>query len=173
MKQIEDGIRADARQIVDTDFEIAAFFVLAEGDKVVMFYGSANRDETAFEEPERFDVTRDPNRHVGFGGGGPHFCMGAAIARAQIRALFSELLAAYPGVRGRRAPLHRRQLRERDRRAPARHRRARLAHHSNTRWNGFSRRAQCSAQKSQLSTSRPAKRGSRDQRRSAPRTTSA
>lgn len=69
---------------------------IAEGDKVVMFYGSANRDESAFEDAERFDVTRDPNRHVGFGGGGPHFCMGAVLARAQLRALFVELLRAYP-----------------------------------------------------------------------------
>ncbi len=83
------------RRTAARDTELAGQ-AIAEGDKVVMFYGSANRDETAFDEPQRFDVTRDPNRHVGFGGGGPHFCMGAAMARAQLRALFSELLTAYP-----------------------------------------------------------------------------
>jgi cytochrome P450 len=65
---------------------------IATGDKVVMFYASANRDVAAFSEPERFDITRDPNEHVGFGGGGPHFCMGASLARRQLRAIFGELL---------------------------------------------------------------------------------
>jgi cytochrome P450 len=65
---------------------------IAAGDKVVMFYASANRDVAAFPEPGRFDITRDPNEHVGFGGGGPHFCMGASLARRQLRAIFGELL---------------------------------------------------------------------------------
>jgi cytochrome P450 len=65
---------------------------IAAGDKVVMFYASANRDGAAFSEPGRFDITRDPNEHVGFGGGGPHFCMGASLARRQLRAIFGELL---------------------------------------------------------------------------------
>ena len=84
------------RRTASRDTELAGR-AIAAGDKVVMFYGSANRDEAAFEEPARFDVSRDPNRHVGFGGGGPHFCMGAAMARAQIRSVFSELLRAYRG----------------------------------------------------------------------------
>lgn len=71
---------------------------VAEGEKVVLFYGSANRDETAFDEPGRFDVTRDPNHHVGFGGGGPHYCMGASLARTQLRALFTELLTRVPDI---------------------------------------------------------------------------
>jgi len=66
------------------------------GDRVMMLYESANRDPSAFEEPDRFDVTRNPNRHVGFGGGGPHFCLGAALARTQLRALFEELLRHFP-----------------------------------------------------------------------------
>ena len=65
---------------------------IGEGEKVVLFYSSANRDETAFEAPERFDVLREPNRHVGFGGGGPHYCLGAALARMQLRSIFTELL---------------------------------------------------------------------------------
>ena len=71
---------------------------IAEGDKVVLFYGSANRDEQAFPDPNAFDVLRDPNRHLGFGGGGPHYCMGASMARTQLRALFGELLAAFPEI---------------------------------------------------------------------------
>jgi cytochrome P450 len=68
------------------------------GEKVVMFYQSANRDERAFPDPWRFDVTRDPNRHLGFGGGGPHYCMGASLARTQLRALFGEMLRVMPEI---------------------------------------------------------------------------
>ena len=50
------------------------------GDKLVLWYSSANRDEAVFDDPEQFDVTRDPNPHVGFGGPGPHFCLGAHLA---------------------------------------------------------------------------------------------
>lgn len=64
---------------------------IAEGDWVVMFYESANRDERAFDDPWRFDVTRQPNEHVAFGGGGPHHCLGANLARAQLRSVFREL----------------------------------------------------------------------------------
>jgi cytochrome P450 len=71
---------------------------IADGDKVVMFYGSANRDEAAFEEPERFNVLRDPNHHVGFGGGGPHYCLGASLARTQLRSIFTELLSRLPEI---------------------------------------------------------------------------
>jgi cytochrome P450 len=71
---------------------------IAEGEKVVMFYRSANFDETAFEHPERFDVSRSPNHHVGFGGGGPHYCMGASLARTQLRSIFGELLTRMPDI---------------------------------------------------------------------------
>lgn len=64
---------------------------IAQGDRVVIFYSSANRDDTVFEDPWNFDITRRPNEHLGFGGGGPHFCMGAGIARTQLRALFGQL----------------------------------------------------------------------------------
>jgi cytochrome P450 len=64
---------------------------IAEGDAVVMFYESANHDDSVFSDPDRFDITRSPNPHVGFGGGGPHFCLGANLARAQLRSLFSRL----------------------------------------------------------------------------------
>ena len=72
--------------------------VLPAGEKVVLFYHSANRDERAFEQPWRFDVTRDPNRHLGFGGGGPHYCLGASLARAQLRAIFGEMLRVIPDI---------------------------------------------------------------------------
>jgi len=71
---------------------------LPAGEKVVLFYHSANRDERAFEDPWRFDVTRDPNRHLGFGGGGPHYCLGASLARAQLRSIFGELLRLIPDI---------------------------------------------------------------------------
>jgi cytochrome P450 len=68
------------------------------GQKIVLFYHSANRDERAFQEPWSFDVTRDPNRHLGFGGGGPHYCLGASLARTQLQALFGELLRTVPDL---------------------------------------------------------------------------
>ena len=66
---------------------------IEEGDAVVMLYASANRDEDVFTDPFRFDVTRDPNPHLTFGGGGPHFCLGANLARLEMRILFEELTA--------------------------------------------------------------------------------
>ncbi len=71
---------------------------LEPGDKVVLWYMSGNRDEEGFEEPRRFDVTRDPNYHVGFGGGGPHYCLGASLARTQLRSIFGELLTQVPDI---------------------------------------------------------------------------
>ena len=70
----------------------------AEGDKVVMYYGSANRDEDVFAEPERFDITRHPNDQIAFGGGGPHFCLGAHIARLEIDALLRQILTRLPDI---------------------------------------------------------------------------
>ncbi|MFM8648974.1 MAG: cytochrome P450 [Actinomycetota bacterium] len=64
---------------------------IKEGESVTMFYPSANRDETAFTNPDVFDITRTPNHHVTFGGGGPHFCLGANLARLEMRILFEEL----------------------------------------------------------------------------------
>jgi len=72
--------------------------VFAEGDKVVMFYESANRDELVFDRPDVFDLGREPNFHVGFGGPGPHFCIGAHLARRQLMVLFRLLLTRVPGL---------------------------------------------------------------------------
>jgi cytochrome P450 len=67
-------------------------------DKVVLFYYSADRDETVFPDPERFDITRWPNAHVGFGGPGPHYCLGAHLARREIRVMLRELLTRVPDI---------------------------------------------------------------------------
>ncbi len=71
---------------------------IAEGDKVVVFYASANRDEDVFAAPHRFDIGRDPNPHVGFGGGGPHFCLGKHLAALELRVLLRELAGRMPGI---------------------------------------------------------------------------
>jgi cytochrome P450 len=65
---------------------------IREGESVVIFYPSANRDEDVFANPDAFDIRRDPNPHVAFGGGGSHFCLGASLARLEIACLFDELL---------------------------------------------------------------------------------
>ena len=71
---------------------------IKEGDKVVVFYGSANRDERAIADPFRFDIARDPNPHVGFGGGGPHFCLGSHVARLNLSVLFETILDRMPDI---------------------------------------------------------------------------
>jgi cytochrome P450 len=68
------------------------------GEKVVLWYNSANRDEDAFDRPEAFDISRSPNDHVGFGAGGPHFCLGANLARREVRVLFEELFRVLPDI---------------------------------------------------------------------------
>ena len=71
---------------------------LRSGDKVLLFYNSANRDESAFDDPGRFDVRRSPNPHVGFGAAGPHFCLGAHLARREVTVMMRELLARLPDI---------------------------------------------------------------------------
>jgi cytochrome P450 len=71
---------------------------IAAGEKVVMFYASGNWDNEVFDRPEVLDLSRKPNQHLGFGGGGRHFCLGAHVARTQLRALFAELLTRLPGI---------------------------------------------------------------------------
>ena len=72
---------------------------LPAGSKVVLFYGSANRDEAVFDAPDAFDVGRRPNPHVGFGGPGAHLCLGAHLARRELGALFRAVLARLPHLR--------------------------------------------------------------------------
>ncbi|GAA2440025.1 methyl-branched lipid omega-hydroxylase Cyp124 [Actinomadura vinacea] len=75
-----------------------------EGDKVMLFYNSANRDESVFDDPDAFDITRSPNPHVGFGGPGPHFCLGANLARREITVMFRELFTRLPDLRAEGEP---------------------------------------------------------------------
>ncbi len=73
--------------------------LLRAGEKVALFYGSANRDETVFPDPDNFDITRSSNPHLGYGGGGPHYCLGAHLARQEMTALFRELFTRLPEAR--------------------------------------------------------------------------
>ena len=85
------------RRTTAKDVEIGGQAIRA-GEKVVMFYSSGNWDTEVFENPERLDLGRSPNPHLGFGGGGVHFCLGAHLGRAQLRAIFAELLHELPDV---------------------------------------------------------------------------
>jgi cytochrome P450 len=78
---------------------------IAAGDKLCLFYGSANRDEAVFVDPTRFDVGRSPNDHVGFGGPGPHFCLGAHLARREITVMFRELFRRLPDIEAAGEPV--------------------------------------------------------------------
>jgi len=71
---------------------------LREGDKVALWYASGNRDEDVFDDPFRFDIARSPNEHVGFGGPGPHYCMGANLARREITAMFRQIFKRLPDL---------------------------------------------------------------------------
>jgi cytochrome P450 len=81
-----DGVRLGNKEFV-------------KGDKVVLWYTSANRDEEVFENPYNFDITRDPNPHLAFGAPGPHFCLGAHLARLELDVAFRELFTRYPDIR--------------------------------------------------------------------------
>jgi cholest-4-en-3-one 26-monooxygenase len=85
------------RRQATEDLELAGQSI-KEGDKIVFFHVSANRDETVFEDPDRFDVGRKPNPHMAFGGGGPHFCLGANLARMEIIVMFEHLLDRLPDL---------------------------------------------------------------------------
>jgi cytochrome P450 len=85
------------RRTATADTELGGQQIEA-GQKVVMYYGAANRDPRAFNEPERLDITRMPNDHLAFGGGGPHFCLGSHVARVEIDAMFRQLLTRLPDL---------------------------------------------------------------------------
>jgi cholest-4-en-3-one 26-monooxygenase len=82
------------RRTTTTDVEIRGTKI-KQGEKVVMYYPSANRDEDVFADPFKFDVGRSPNEHLAFGTG-QHFCLGASLARLEIRIMFEELLRRLP-----------------------------------------------------------------------------
>jgi cytochrome P450 len=85
------------RRTATRDTELSGQKIRA-GEKVVLWYNSANRDEAVFDQPERFDVTRTPNEHVGFGGPGPHHCLGANLARREMRVMFREIATRIPDL---------------------------------------------------------------------------
>jgi cholest-4-en-3-one 26-monooxygenase len=98
---VEESLRmfpafAHFRRTATCDTELAGQRI-HEGDKVVMWYVSSNRDEDRYEEPDRFDVHRNPE-HQAFGAGGRHFCLGAALARLELNVMFEETLARYPAM---------------------------------------------------------------------------
>lgn len=85
------------RRTLTRDLELDGI-PMAAGDKVSMWYNSANRDDATFSDPWSFDVRRNPNPHLGFGGGGAHFCLGANLARREIRIMFDELRRETPDI---------------------------------------------------------------------------
>jgi cholest-4-en-3-one 26-monooxygenase len=98
---VEESLRmfpafAHFRRTATSDTELAGQ-PIAKGDKVVMWYASSNRDESRYEDPDRFDVTRNPE-HQAFGAGGRHFCLGTALARLELRVMFEETLARFPNM---------------------------------------------------------------------------
>ncbi len=98
---VEESLRmfpafAHFRRTATCDAELAGVQI-REGDKVVMWYASSNRDESRYEDPDRFDVTRNPE-HQAFGAGGRHYCLGTALARLELRVLFEETLARFPDM---------------------------------------------------------------------------
>ena len=98
---VEESLRmfpafAHFRRTATRDVELGGKQI-KKGEKVVMWYSSSNRDETRYEDPDRFDVLRNPE-HQAFGAGGRHFCLGTALARLELKILFEETLARYPEI---------------------------------------------------------------------------
>jgi cholest-4-en-3-one 26-monooxygenase len=106
---VEEALRmfpafAHFRRTATKDVELGGQQI-KEGDKVVMWYASSNRDESRYEDPDRFDVHRNPD-HQAFGAGGRHFCLGAALARLELKILLEETLARYPNIEMAGAPVY-------------------------------------------------------------------
>jgi cholest-4-en-3-one 26-monooxygenase len=106
---VEESVRmfpafAHFRRTATKDTEVAGC-PIKHGEKVVMWYVASNRDETKFDDPERFDVERNPD-HQGFGAGGRHFCLGAALARLELKVMLEEILARYPNLQMTGKPVY-------------------------------------------------------------------
>jgi cholest-4-en-3-one 26-monooxygenase len=80
-----------------SDYELGGQQI-TKGDRVAIYYSAANRDQTALAVPDTFDITRKDNEHIAFGGGGPHFCLGANLARAEIRIMFDTIATRMPDI---------------------------------------------------------------------------
>ncbi len=107
---VEEALRmfpafAHFRRTATTDTELGGC-PIRKGDKVVMWYVSSNRDEEKFDEPDRFDVRREPNEHQAFGAGGRHFCLGTALARLELQILLEETLKRFPRMKLAGTPEH-------------------------------------------------------------------
>ena len=103
---LEDGVRLFA-EAFDKLLAAVADAVSGpgvRGDRVVLSYVSADRDERAFDDPDGLDITRQPNDHVAFGAGGPHFCLGASLARIEARVMFEQILTRFEGLEPDGAP---------------------------------------------------------------------
>jgi cholest-4-en-3-one 26-monooxygenase len=85
------------QRTAQSDYEIAGQRI-RKGERVAIYYAAGNRDETALPEPDRFDITRENNDHIAFGGGGPHFCLGANLARSEIQILFDVIAERMPDI---------------------------------------------------------------------------
>ncbi|WUI03843.1 cytochrome P450 [Spirillospora sp. NBC_00431] len=92
------------RRTLSRDYELQGHHYRA-GDRVILYYNSANRDEKTFKDPHVFDITRFPNPHVGFGSPGPHFCLGAHLARREVTVLLRELYTRLPNLHATEAPV--------------------------------------------------------------------
>jgi cytochrome P450 len=92
------------RRTVTRDGATLGGHEFSQGDKVVLWYWSGNRDEAVFTDPQVFDIGRTPNEHIGFGGPGPHFCLGAHLARREMTVMFSELLRRLPDIHATAEP---------------------------------------------------------------------
>jgi len=108
-KAVEEALRmfpafAHFRRTATRDTELHGQKI-AEGDSVVMWYVSSNRDETRFDDPDRFDLHRQAE-HQAFGAGGRHFCLGTALARLELKIMIEETLARYPNIALAGAPAH-------------------------------------------------------------------
>jgi len=106
---VEESLRmfpafAHFRRTATSDTELHGQKI-KQGEKVVMWYVSSNRDETRYEDPDRFDVRRNPE-HQAFGAGGRHFCLGTALARLELRVLFEETLRRFPAIELAGKPAH-------------------------------------------------------------------
>src|SRR3954447_8080181 len=107
---VEEALRmfpafAHFRRTATQDTELGGC-PIHKGDKVVMWYVSSNRDEEKFDDPERFDVRREPNEHQAFGAGGRHFCLGTALARLELNILLEETLKRFPHMEIAGTPVH-------------------------------------------------------------------
>jgi cholest-4-en-3-one 26-monooxygenase len=106
---VEESLRmfpafAHFRRTATRDTELGGSSI-RQGHKVVMWYVSSNRDETRYEDPDRFDVRRNPE-HQAFGAGGRHFCLGTALARLELKLMFEETLARYPALELAGSPVY-------------------------------------------------------------------